>query len=142
MGRMSREKGKVGEREAAKFLRELGFTSAARTQQFRGTKDSPDVLCAADLPNVAIEVKRNDGFDLHTALLSAACEQAAEECGEKEWAVLWRPNRKPWRLTFEADGPALIVTVADPQDIRHALLWLNQMKREAIGIAPERAEEE
>jgi hypothetical protein len=54
----SRNKGKRGELEAAKFLASEGFP-ARRGQQFSGGTDSPDVLCEA-LPRIHFEVKRTE----------------------------------------------------------------------------------
>ena len=55
MGRMSREKGKRGEREFAALLRQMGIDSR-RTQQFSGTDGTSDV--SSELNGVHIEVKR------------------------------------------------------------------------------------
>lgn len=52
----SRQKGKRGELELAKFLAAHGFP-ARRGQQFAGGTDSPDVICEA-LGRFHIEVKR------------------------------------------------------------------------------------
>ena len=43
MGKLSREKGKRGERAVCDLLIKAGF-AARRGQQFKGTKDSPDVI--------------------------------------------------------------------------------------------------
>ena len=51
----SRDKGKRGEREAAKWWREHGFQNAARGQQHKGGPDSPDVV---NVPGIHLEVKR------------------------------------------------------------------------------------
>lgn len=55
MGRMSKEKGKRGEREFAALLRGLGIDSR-RTQQYSGTDGTSDV--SSELDGVHIEVKR------------------------------------------------------------------------------------
>lgn len=64
MGRMSRQKGKRGEREFAAFLCSLGV-EARRGVQYHGGPDSPDVV--SSLP-VHWEVKRVERFDLHGSL--------------------------------------------------------------------------
>ena len=97
MGRFSRNKGKVGERELAHELTRVLGVSARRGVQFRGSPDSPDVI--ADIPGVHIECKRTERFRLYEAL-----EQAVEDAGANVPVVLHRQNRQPWvaviRLTI------------------------------------------
>ena len=96
-------KGKVVERQAAAFLRGLGF-DARRGQQHAGGHDSPDVV-VADLPGVHIEVKGVASMDLGTVALSNALAQAHRDAGaDKVPVVLWRPLRRPWRLTYIEGG--------------------------------------
>jgi Holliday junction resolvase len=57
MGKMSRTKGKVGEREVAELLRANGFHAARRGVQYQGGADSPDVI---GLPGFHNEVKRTE----------------------------------------------------------------------------------
>jgi Holliday junction resolvase len=118
----SRQKGKRGEREAAKYLRSLGFTSARRGVQYCGGCDSPDVVCN-ELPGVHIEVKYSvKGLDLGTEALANACIQARTDCGHGSWAVLWKPMRAhQWRLTFIAHIINSRVTVDRDTDIKWAL---------------------
>ena len=68
MGKTSRNKGKVGERELAKKLRELGF-DARRGQQFCGANGDADVV---GLPNIHIECKRVEALRLYDALRDKA----------------------------------------------------------------------
>lgn len=85
----SRTKGKLGELEVAKILREAGI-DARRGQQFSGGADSPDVV--ADMPGVHLEVKRVESFSLRQALA-----QSQRDAGEGEIpVVLQRGNRQPW----------------------------------------------
>ena len=76
MGKMSRDKGKRGEREVAAILRAHGF-DAKRGQQHRGGKDSPDVV---GLPGVHIEVKYTQAFRLWDALAQAE----EDSCGSND----------------------------------------------------------
>lgn len=124
----SRAKGKRIEREAAAFLREIGFPSARRGQQHRGGKDSPDVICD-ELAGVHLEVKGDERINFETAAMRKAVEQAHRDSGRgaQTWGLLWKHNRACWKLTFLAESPAVFATVTG-DDIRHALLWL---KREA-----------
>lgn len=104
----SREKGVRGERFFSKHLRDLGFTSAIRGQQHKGGNDSPDVLCP-DLAGLHFEVKfgyaKND-FDLGTALLSAARQQARREAPKDSLPIVaWKPRgTRFWRYTLANMG--------------------------------------
>lgn len=107
MGLKSRNKGKVGEREAVAFLKSLGFDDAQRTQQYNGLGKS-DIICPESLPNVHIEVKYGydrNAFDVGTARFEQACATAEEEAEGRPWVVLWRPKRcSEWRATWEGCG--------------------------------------
>ena len=58
----ARRKGKTGELFIAKFLRSCGIP-AKRGQQFKGTKDSPDVVCQE---NYQVEVKNKKTLQLNS----------------------------------------------------------------------------
>lgn len=118
MALKSRTKGKVGEREVVKLLQRLGFDDAERTQQYNGIGKS-DVWCPRSLPDVHIEVKRAEGFDVGTQRLSDACLQAMDDCDGKSWCVFWRPNGKKWRLTtgLVLDGVPVQATVDESEMI-------------------------
>lgn len=118
----SRAKGCVGEREAATFLRGIGFT-ARRGQQFAGGPDSPDVI-VEELPSVHFEVKRDARVCFERNEFELAWQQAIEDARGRAVALLWRGNNQVWRLTFAATSPALRLTAHGDGDIRHALLWL------------------
>ena len=67
MPKMSRDKGKRGERKLAKELRGFNFP-ARRGQQFCGGGDSPDVV---GIPGVHIECKVGERPNPYAALLQA-----------------------------------------------------------------------
>lgn len=67
-GKRSREKGKRGEREAAKLLRDHGI-EAIRGQQNRGGGDSPDVRVQG-IP-IHVEVKRTQKINVYKAMAQA-----------------------------------------------------------------------
>ena len=91
----SNRKGKVGEREAALFLRAHGF-EARRGQQHAGGPDSPDVV--HDIDGVHLEVKRVEKLRIYEAL-----EQADRDCPVSDMpVVLHRRNRKPWVVVLYA----------------------------------------
>ena len=89
MGKPSRDKGKRGEREAAKALAELLGIDVRRGVQYQGGPDSPDVV---GIPGIHIEVKRTERLQLMPAI-----EQATGDAGEgRTPVVLWRRSRSPW----------------------------------------------
>ena len=106
MGRFSRNKGKVGERELAHELTRVLGVFARRGVQFQGGPGSPDVV--ADLPDIHIECKRTERFRLYEAL-----EQAVTDAGNKVPVVLHRQNRQPWVAVIRLDDlPTLVQKLA------------------------------
>jgi Holliday junction resolvase len=96
MGKKSRDKGKVGEREVAQLLRSYGI-EARRGQQFRGGKGSPDVIHT--LEGLHIEVKRTEGLGLYSAL-----EQADTDRRDTELPVVFhRKNGRRWVTIMYAE---------------------------------------
>lgn len=97
IGKASKGKGKVGEREVVHLLKKHGF-NAARGQQFRGSPDSPDVICK-DLEEYHIEVKRVERFSLYKAMT-----QAAEDAGENQEPIVFhRSNSEKWVVVIDAE---------------------------------------
>lgn len=94
MGRMSRDKGKRGERELANALRNCGYETR-RGQQYSGTETSADVV---GLPGIHIECKRTESLRLYEALEQA--ERDAGASGDLP-AVFHRKNGKPWVVIME-----------------------------------------
>lgn len=122
----SRQKGARGEREAAAYLRKLGFDASRNGRNGYISDD----LIVSGLPNVHIEVKFGVvGMDIGTRLLYLAWEQAESSVADKSWSechaavVLWKPTRKPWRLTW-MDRCGLVTTTGDDA-IKTKLLELN-----------------
>tara|TARA_R110000765_G_scaffold9890_9_gene30616 strand:+ start:684 stop:1007 length:324 start_codon:yes stop_codon:yes gene_type:complete len=95
MAKLSRDKGKRGEREVVGLLKKHGF-EARRGQQFKGTKDSPDVI--HNMEGVFIEVKLRQAFNLHDTV-----DQASEEGKGDQAAVFHRKNGKAWLVTLYAE---------------------------------------
>jgi Holliday junction resolvase len=95
MGKMSRDKGKAGEREVAALLRAYGF-AGQRGVQYQGGKDSADVL---GLPGWHIEVKRVEAFNLYTAMAQAVEDTA----GVNTPVVFHRKNGKEWVAVLKAE---------------------------------------
>ncbi len=96
MGKLSRDKGKRGEREVVKLLESHGF-EARRGQQHRGGSDSPDVI--HNIANVHIEVKFVEALRLYKALEK---EKTEAEAG-KVPVVFHRRKGKPWVAILDAD---------------------------------------
>lgn len=95
MSKMSKEKGKLGEREVSALLREFGF-AARRGQQFAGGGDSPDVV--HNVPGIHIEVKRVEQFAMWDALA-----QANRDKKPAEIATVWhRKSQKTWVVVLDA----------------------------------------
>lgn len=92
----SRNKGKVGEREIAKYLREHGFTDARRGVQYKGGSDSPDVY---GMKGYHIEVKRVERLDLNAAMEQSIRDAAKDEIP----VVMHRKNRDYWKITMRLD---------------------------------------
>jgi Holliday junction resolvase len=96
MGKMSREKGKVGEREVAGILRDYGY-DCRRGQQFCGANGDADVV---GLPGIHIEVKRVEKLNLYDAV-----DQAKRDAKEEELpAVFHRKNRCDWLVTMPLEN--------------------------------------
>lgn len=117
MGSKSRSKGARGEREAAAFLKSLGFTAERNGRNGY----SADDLIVEELPNVHIEVKRDESIDVGTKALDDALAQAEANAVDRVAAVLWRKNRARWRLTYRGDHRFLVTCVAN----KVTMCWLN-----------------
>lgn len=87
-------KGKVGEREAASFLRDQGF-DCRRGVQYCGGPDSPDVV---GIPDTHVEVKRTERLSLRDAVA-----QAEGDCGGQPWVILHRWNNGKWLAIITAE---------------------------------------
>lgn len=111
MGRLQRQKGKRGEREAVHQLKLIGCLSAAR--RVRNSEGDSDIIEA--IPGVSFEVKLEKRTNLPAAMRQAIA-QAANPAGLDEIpAVLHRETvgrgepANPWCLTIRlADLPQLL----------------------------------
>lgn len=91
----SRRKGKEGELELAKKLREYGY-GCRRGQQYSGANGDADVI---GLPGIHIECKRVERLDL-----LAAMEQSERDARPEEVpAVFHRKNHCPWLVTISLE---------------------------------------
>lgn len=88
MGKMQRDKGKRGERELAKILRDYGY-DCRRGQQYCGSNGDADVV---GLPGIHIEVKRTERLNLYDALAQAGSDAKQGEIP----VVFHRKNNCEW----------------------------------------------
>ena len=112
MGRMSRQKGKRGEREAAAELAVVFACEARRGVQFQGGPDSPDVVLEG--VNVHVEAKRVEALNLY-----AAIDQAREDAGDKVPIVWHRRNGKTSVCIVETQNLLRLAReIVDSQEMR------------------------
>lgn len=107
MGLKSRNKGKAGERELARFLSERGF-EASRGQQHKGSNDSPDVVCQS-LP-FHIECKRTETFRLYAAMQQAIDDAAGSG---KVPMVVHRKNGEDWVAVIKLADLLAVISGAE-----------------------------
>lgn len=94
MGKASQRKGRRGEFELVRVLREHGFPDVAAAEALNfGTV--PDVT---GLPGVHIECKRRENLSLTAALQQSIRD--AERFRDGVPAVFHRQNRQEWRVTM------------------------------------------
>ena len=100
----SRQKGKRGELELAKALKEnFGWESARRSQQFCGDAGDSDLI-AEEAPSLFIECKLVQNLNLHKAMALAV-----EQAGGMTPAVFHRKDRTDWLVTVRlADMKAFV----------------------------------
>lgn len=91
----SRDKGKRGELELAKKLKEYGY-DCRRSQQYCGSNGDADVV---GLPGIHIEVKRVEKLNLYNAVSQAVGEAQDGEIP----AVFHRKNNRNWLVTIPLD---------------------------------------
>lgn len=99
----SNQKGKRGEREAAKEIERVLGIKARRGVQYQGGPDSPDVSHELQ-DELHIEVKRTERLQLYQAL-----EQAMVDADGKPSIVLHRKNGKPWVALVRLDDLPVLV---------------------------------
>lgn len=90
------QKGKRGEREAAKAWARAGLGRARRGRQYHGL-EGRDVV-ALELDGIHIEVKRTEALSLYPAM-----EQAMRDANGALPLLLHRRNRKPWLVILPLD---------------------------------------
>ena len=91
----SNQKGKAGERELARILRDHGYRGVRRSQQYCGVDGDADLL---GLPGIHIECKRVERLSLYDALAQAKADNKNDLP-----AVFHRRNHCPWVVIMELD---------------------------------------
>jgi Holliday junction resolvase len=116
MGSFSKNKGKRGERELARELSRVLGVRAWRGVQFQGSPDSPDI--AIDIPDIHIECKRAERFNLYKSL-----EQAeADSCATQIPIVLHRQNKKAWVAVIKLDDLPRLSRIIVTNNHHHKLI--------------------
>ena len=119
----SRAKGARIERDAAKFLCELGF---AAERNGRNGYSADDLRCPA-LAGVHIEVKGDESIDIWTKPLDDAYAQAKDNANGRVPVVLWKRKRRDWCLTWVTGG--VLVTTVGGERIKAALIGISGKER-------------
>lgn len=95
MGKTSRDKGKVGERELAGYLREYGY-ECKRGVQYCGKTGAADVI---GLPGIHIECKRVERLNIEDAMAQSRRDARADEIP----VVMHRRNNCKWLVTMDLE---------------------------------------
>lgn len=112
----AKAKGKRGELEAAKVIREVLGIEAQRGRQYCGIDEAPDVRVS--IPDLYIEVKRTEKFHVVQIL-----DRAAREAKEKIPLVVHRPNRKPWVVCFYLRDLRRLVSTLTKRELTEVRLF-------------------
>tara|TARA_B110000263_G_C15020659_1_gene379376 strand:+ start:234 stop:581 length:348 start_codon:yes stop_codon:yes gene_type:complete len=92
----SRTKGKVAELEVVQIFKNAGYTKSHRAQQFKGTKDSADIIVPHIGDVYQLEIKRREQVKIDEWL-----KKTDEEAGEEKIpVVIHRRNDEPWKVTM------------------------------------------
>lgn len=91
----SREKGKRGENQLAKKLRDFGY-DARRSQQYAGINGDADVV---GLPYIHIECKRVERLNLYDAMAQSRADARQGELP----TVMHRRDFSEWLVTMKLD---------------------------------------
>lgn len=113
---MSREKGRVGEREVVRLARACGLEADRLAPLQAGrVPGAPDVALRA-WPELHVEVKRDERMSVDAMVRQSERDAAAFDGPASVPVVAWRRNRQRWR----ADVPLewLLRLLAELGDLR------------------------
>lgn len=97
IGRTSRTKGKVGEREVAHLFIDNGFPDAHRSAQCRGNSKDGEADVAGT-PGIHVEVKRVEKLNLENAMQQSIRDSELQKDGIP--VVIHRKNGAEWLVTM------------------------------------------
>ena len=105
-GRSSRQKGKRGEREAARLFTDRGYQARRGDSQSAGARE-------ADVEDTQfwVEVKRGKRCPIRRAIA-----QSEGDTDGRPTLVLWRDDRSDWRIDMGADTFFAILDSCGPSD--------------------------
>jgi hypothetical protein len=105
MGSMSKTKGKIGEREAAKEVARVLGVQCRRGVQYAGGPESPDLVSSLD-GFLHFEVKRCEKLSVYRAM-----DQADRDKKETQMpVVLHRQNNRRWLAIVYLDDLAVLAS--------------------------------
>lgn len=110
MSRAEREKGKRGERQACELLKSLGY-EAARSVQYCGRSETSEDL-RHSVPGVRLEVKHGYSDATEADKRGWLSKLETERTAGEVAVVLWRPDRKAWRMLWRL-SPEVVVETTD-----------------------------
>lgn len=93
VGKTSQAKGRAGEQELARLLRQHGYEIERGGALSFGER--PDLM---GLPGIHVECKRTERLNLDSAMAQAIRDSA--RFGDGSPAVFHRRNRQPWMVTM------------------------------------------
>lgn len=118
MGKInSKKKGSAGELEIVHILKDFGFESARRGQQFSGLNGDEDVVCD-ELKELHLEIKRVEKLQLEKAMEQSIKDS---EIKGKIPTVFHRKNRSFWICSMR---------LGDFLTLYSELLWLRKKFKE------------
>lgn len=97
IGRTSRTKGKIGEREVAHMFIDNGFTDAHRSAQCRGNSKDGEADVAGT-PKLHVEVKRVEKLNLENAMHQSIRDSELQKDGIP--VVIHRKNGTEWLVSM------------------------------------------
>lgn len=113
------DKGKNGEREFARVLRDCGYTNARRGQQHKGGTDSPDVVGGPE--GFHFEVKRTERNDIYGWLEQANRDASANGDTHTIPVVAHRKNGRPWVAILNMEDLLSIIDARISREVREMM---------------------
>jgi Holliday junction resolvase len=110
----SNRKGRDGEEELVRIIREQGFPRIRRSQQYCGKSgESADLV---GLPNIHIECKRVEKLNIFEAI-KQAIRDVLHSGASKLACVFHRKNRERWLVTMTLEDWFVLYSHSDLSDM-------------------------